>query len=100
MTFAASHMSAPGVLDRPDVGETKGGHGWVVTVYDNDVNTVEQVMRVLIRATGCDEEEAAIETWEIHNLGRSTVHHGGQEECERAAGIIRRIGIQVTVTEE
>jgi hypothetical protein len=28
------------------------------------------------------------------------VHHGGREECERAAGIIRTIGIRVEVVEE
>ncbi len=92
--------AAPSVFDRPDVGDTQGGHGWVVTVYDNDFNTADQVMAVLVEATGCDEQEAAMETWEVHNLGRSTVHHGGREECERAATIIRRIGIRVTVTEE
>lgn len=99
MATAPVH-AAPGVLDRPDVGSTKGGGGWAVTVYDNDVNTVEQVMAILVEATGCDEQEAAIETWEIDRLGRSTVHHGGQETCERAAAVIRRIGIKVTVDEE
>ena len=92
--------AAPNVLDRPDVGDTRGGQGWVVTVYDNDRNTMDQVVDVLIRATGCPQDEAEMETWEVHYLGRSTVHQGGQEECERAAGIIRTIGIRVTVTEE
>lgn len=95
-TFAA----APEIFDRPDVGDTKGGSGWIVTVYDNDYNTAEQVMGILVEATSCTIDEAEIETWEVHNLGRSVVHHGGQEECERAAAVIRRIGIRVTVTEE
>lgn len=92
--------TAPEILDRPDIGDTQGGHGWIVTVYDNDRNTVDQVVAILIRATGCSQEEAEMETWEVHYLGRSTVHHGGQEECERVAGVIRTIGIRVTVTEE
>ena len=92
--------SAPGVLDRPDIGDTSNGSGWIVTVYDNDKNTVDQVIGILVEATGCSLDEAEMETWEIHHLGRSTVHHGGQNECEKVATTIRRIGIRVTVTEE
>ncbi len=97
---APSASTAPNVLDRPDVGDTQGSGGWIVTVYDNDTNTVDEVMVILIIATQCPVEEAEMETWEVHHLGRSVVHHGGQEECERVADTIRQIGIRVTVTEE
>ena len=92
----------PSVLpDREEVNrEDQGGSGWIVIVYDNDVNTWQQVVGILQKATACTQEEAEIETWEIDNLGKSVVHHGGQEECNRAAGIIRTIGIRVEVVEE
>lgn len=80
-----------------DVG---GSEGFIVIVYDNDHNTVDQVIMILQKATGCTLEEAEIETWEVHHLGKSVVHHGSQEECERVAGIIRTIGIRVEVVEE
>ena len=91
--------SAPGVLERD---ETAGSyrHGYVVVVYDNEHNTFDEVMMILMLATGCDEEEAAIETWEVHHLGKSVVHHGSREECEAAAEIIAKIDIQVEVREE
>ena len=92
--------AAPEILDRPGVGDARGSGGWIVTVFDNDHNTVDEVMVALIVATGCTIDEAEIETWEVHNLGRSVVHHGGQGECERVADTIRQIGIRVTVTEE
>jgi ATP-dependent Clp protease adapter protein ClpS len=92
--------AAPKIFDRPDVGDTMGGHGWIVTVFDNDHNTADQVVGILLVATSCSIEEAEMETWEIHHLGRSVVHHGRKEECETAADIIREIGIRVTVTEE
>ena len=92
--------AAPEILDRPDVGDTKGSGGWIVTVFDNDHNTAEEVVVVLIVATGCTVQEAEIEMWEVHNLGRSVVHHGGKSECEKVAETIRQIGIRVTVTEE
>ena len=53
-------------------------------VYDSDVNTWQQVVGILQKATACTQEEAEIETWEIDNLGKSVVHHGGQEECNSA----------------
>ncbi len=74
--------------------------GFIVIVYDNDSNTVLEVINILIMATQCSFDEAEIEAWEVDHLGKSVVHHGGKEECERAAGIIRQIGIRVEVIEE
>lgn len=91
---------------RPDSEEVSAdsyvgsGSGYIVIVYDNDKNTWDEVVTILQKATGCTLEEAEIETWEVDNLGKSVVHHGGQEECERAAGIIRIIGIRVEVVED
>ena len=76
------------------------GSGYIVIVYDNDKNTYDQVMSILMQATACTQEEAEIETWEVDNLGKSVVHHGSEQECERAASIIRTIGIRVEVVEE
>src|SRR5678815_1019872 len=70
---------------------------YIVIVFDNPVNTWDEVIGVLQEATGCSLEEATNETWEVHHLGRSVVHHGDLDECRRAAAIIRRIGIEVAV---
>ena len=96
--FTNASIVLPEQQDRID--ESQGGSGWIVIVYDNDKNTWDQVIGILMKATACTQEEAEIETWEVHNLGKSVVHHGGQEECNRAAGIIRTIGIRVEVVEE
>lgn len=80
--------------------DTTHGDGFIVVVYDNDHNTFEQVASILQKATGCTQEEASIETWEVHHLGKSVVHHGGRPECERVAGIVRTIGIRVEVVSE
>ncbi|HEY0867694.1 MAG TPA: ATP-dependent Clp protease adaptor ClpS [Fimbriimonas sp.] len=94
--------SAPGTIQRPEIEDidSTGGHGWIVTVFDNDKNTWEEVMWILMFATGCDEQEAYTETWEVHHLGRSVVHHAGESECRRVARVIRQIGIRVEVSEE
>ncbi|MBL8087677.1 MAG: ATP-dependent Clp protease adaptor ClpS [Chthonomonas sp.] len=87
-------------LIAPDLTESTQDatdRGWVVIVHDNDTNTDVEVMAILMVATGCDEQEAFIETWEVDALGQSTVHIAAKQECERAAEIIRTIGIKVTV---
>lgn len=95
--------SLPSIIERPEIeekGPGSGGSQWVVTVYDNDYNSVDQVILVLMKATGCSLREAEIETWEIHHLGKSVVHFGEEEECNKAANVIAQIGIRVEVTEE
>lgn len=96
--FSNSSIGLPEQKDQID--ERQGGEGYIVIVYDNDKNTWDEVTTILQKATGCTLEEAEIETWEVDNLGKSVVHHGGKEECDRAAGIIRTIGIRVEVVEE
>lgn len=84
----------------PELDDTGHGGHWIVIVYDNDHNTVDEVIGILILATACTQAEAETETWEVHHLGKSVVHHGGKEECETAAGIISTIGIRVEVRTE
>lgn len=95
-------LSGPAVLEPEivDAGATSRTGDWVVVVWDNPINTVDEVVAILIEATLCDEAEAATETWEIHHLGKSVVHHGGREPCEEAARVIATIGIRVEVMRE
>lgn len=90
-------MSAVGAPQVKPADPSTGTGEHIVVVYDNDHNTVDEVIAILIRATGCATQEAVMETWEIHNLGKSVVHHGSAAECERAAAIIATIGIRVEV---
>ena|ERR1051326_1957466 len=99
-TVVAPERTTPNPHLDEDPTDRGGDEGWIVIVYDNDKNTWDEVVNILQQATGCTVEEAYIETWEVDNLGKSVVHHGGHEECERAAGIIRTIGIRVEVVEE
>lgn len=68
---------------------------WQVIVFNNDVNTYEEVMTVLMLATACDAEEAYIETWEVDHYGQASVHRAPEDECNRVAEVIRAIGITV-----
>jgi ATP-dependent Clp protease adapter protein ClpS len=93
MSEQTSTLPRPGFAEDTD---NQSGE-WIVIVFDNPVNTFEQVIKILQKATACSLEEAEMETWEVHHLGRSVVHHGDHAECERAASIIATIGIDVKV---
>jgi ATP-dependent Clp protease adapter protein ClpS len=95
-------MGSPGVIELPELktpGHGTGEH-WIVTVFDNDINTVDEVLTILMIATQCSADEAYMETWEIHNLGKSVVHHGSEDECWDVARIVAQIGIRVEVSAE
>ena len=100
---ASAGASAPGVIEKPEVeelGPGSAGDSWIVTVFNNEVNTWQEVIAILMVATGCPFEEAYIETWEIDQLGKSVVHHGEEDECQSVASVIAEIGIRVEVSSE
>ena len=90
-------MAAPSILEVEEIEEVSD-RSWLVTVYDNSVNTYDEVIAILMIATHCDFDEAWMETWEIDNLGRSVVHASDREECETVSEVIAQIGIRVEVT--
>ncbi len=91
-TFALGPVEAP---EREQVELSTKGEDWIVTVYNNDVNTYEEVVTVLMLATACDAEEAYIEAWEIDHYGACVVHRADETECRGAAEVIAMIGISV-----
>jgi ATP-dependent Clp protease adapter protein ClpS len=82
-------------LDPQQTAQKDGG--WGVTVFNNDSNTYEEVIIVLMAATGCNSEEAYIEAWEIDHYGQCLVHRGSEDVCKTAAKTIASIGIKVEV---
>lgn len=88
--------------ERPDLrgADSTELESWMVIVYNNEVNTYDEVVFILMIATHCSVEEAEIETWEVDHLGKSNVHFADKDECEHVARIIRQIGIQVEVKSE
>ncbi len=93
------HMSH--VVLEPDLssGETGAGR-WMVVIYNNESNSMDEVIDILMIATQCDQQEAAIEMWEAHTFGKAPVHFASKEECDTAAAIISSIGIKTEVSKE
>lgn len=78
---------------------TVGGR-FMVLIFNNDHTDYETVIRVLMEATGCDVQEASIETWEAHHYGKASVHFAGEAACYAVAAIINSVGVQTEVQRE
>lgn len=72
----------------------------MVVIYNNDHTAFEDVVRVLMEATGCVPEEAYTEAWEAHHFGQAPVHFAGEAACQAVAAIIGRIGVKTDVKKE
>lgn len=81
-------------------GPDTGGNRWMVTIFNNDTNSADEVVDVLMRATGCDLMEASIEMWEAHHLGKSHVHFADKGTCTEVAQVISEIGVRTEVEPE
>ena len=72
----------------------------MVIIHNNEINTLDEVIEVLMRATGCSLQEAAIETWEADTFGKTSVHFSRRSECEIVAIMISSIGVKTEVCRE
>jgi ATP-dependent Clp protease adapter protein ClpS len=84
---------------RPSSPETSEGR-WMAVIFNNDTNSMEEVIEALMRATGCDLEEASIEAWEADHYGKAPVHFASHEKCQEVCNCLGRIGLKTEVTQE
>jgi ATP-dependent Clp protease adaptor protein ClpS len=69
-----------------------------VVVHDNNYNTFDEVIRILMKAVaGMSYERALALANEIHTTGAAVPYVGPKEHAEAVAEVIRTIGIKVTV---
>ena len=89
-------------IEREEIKDSSSGNGerFGVIIFDNDTNTVDEVVAILLQATNCPVDEAVIEMWEAHTYGKSWVHFSSEEECNRVAEVIARIGVTTDVRKE
>jgi ATP-dependent Clp protease adapter protein ClpS len=89
------------VVLEPEIVDAETGAGrWMVLMFNNDTTSMDEVVDILMRATGCDVEEAVIEMWEAHTFGKASVHFASKLECEEVASVINSIGVKTQVTRE
>jgi hypothetical protein len=88
------------LLETELLGTDIGTGRWMVVIFNNETNSMDEVVDILIIATGCTAEEAEIETWEAHTFNKAPVHFATKVECEDAATIIASIGVKTEVSRE
>jgi ATP-dependent Clp protease adapter protein ClpS len=90
-----------GTFVQPEVLDPRTGSGrWMVVIYNNETTSFEDVIAILMTATGCGSQEAYMETWEAHHYGKAPVHFSSQKECEVVAAMIASIGVRTQVRRE
>jgi ATP-dependent Clp protease adaptor protein ClpS len=83
---------------RPELDDStdiRQGGPWVVILYNDDYHSFDEVILQVQKATGCDLHTAVAITFEADATGRAIAYTGTQEECERVAGVLRQIRLQV-----
>ena len=92
-------IGIPELLER-SAHQTQGAGRHRVVIHNNDTTSYEDVIMILIAATGCDTQEAVIETWEAHTFGQANVHFADGSECEDVALVISSVGVRTEVLPE
>jgi len=72
---------SPVITTKPDL-LTEQDKPWNVIVYDDPVNLMEYVTKVLMKIFGYPKGKATSMMMEVHNLGRSIVWSGEKERAE------------------
>lgn len=68
-----------------------------VLIYDNDLNTYQEVIDICMLALGVGIKTALQIALAVDYNGEAEVAHAPKDEAERIAGVIRGIGIEVRV---
>lgn len=72
----------------------------MTVIHNNEMNSIDEVVEILMLATGCDAQEAYLEMWEAHTFGKAPCHFAAQPECAEVATIIASIGVKAEVVPE
>jgi ATP-dependent Clp protease adaptor protein ClpS len=80
--------SSPDV--RPNIDQP-----WVVILYNDDIHSFDEVVFQVQKATGFELAAAVTITLAAHLDGRAITYDGTLQDCERVAGVLRQIRLQV-----
>jgi ATP-dependent Clp protease adapter protein ClpS len=84
--------------ERPVLDEDPTDHDdgpYVVILYNDDFHAADEVAAQVQKATGYPFVKCVAIMIEAHTRGRAIAFTGSQEACERAAGVLRQIRLQV-----
>jgi len=82
-----------------EVVETAQAPPWMTILHNCDCHTFEEVVRQLMRAIACSEEDGWQIAWQVHNTGKAVVKIAPEPECVRVGNILAAAGLVVTVVQ-
>jgi len=88
----------PKVFEQTET-EVLDSSGFVLIVWNDEVNTFDHVIKTLIEVCGHDQEQAEQCALIIHQSGKYGVKNGGYDELKAMCDIITDRGIGATVEE-
>lgn len=87
-------VSLPDVETEPESQVAKPA--WVI-LYNDDWHTFDDVAFQLVKAIACTLEQGYEFAEVVHTQGKARVFDGARKDCERVAGVLREIRLQVEV---
>ncbi len=78
-------------------GPTAGGSGFRVILYNDEHHGMDEVIEQIIKATGCEVDEAIRIMLEAHQKGRAVCFKGSRQKCQKVARVLREIRLQCEV---
>jgi ATP-dependent Clp protease adapter protein ClpS len=69
---------------------------WVI-LYNDDWHSFDDVAYQLVKAIACTLDQGYDFAMTVHTEGKARVYDGPKPECERVAGVLREIRLQVEV---
>lgn len=97
-------LEKPKISDIPVIGQEYGmklmseeDTPWQIIIHNNNHNSFDEVIEVLVKATECTVEKAAYYAHTVHTCGSCVVYQKDREQCELRAKVIEEIGLETTV---
>ena len=90
--------TAPLPVAEPDTDpEHYPGEGYRVTLFNDDVHSLDEVVGQLLLALNCPLDVAVHITLRAHSFGSATVIIAEQSTAEHVASVLRKISLKVSV---
>jgi len=77
--------------------ETTRSSLWCVILYNDNAHSFDEVILQVQKATRITLKDAFEITLEAHTMGKAVCFKGTRIDCEKVAGILRQIQLQVEI---
>lgn len=92
MMLGVEQGADPAVVEEVDTDlDDRLDSPWRVILFNDAIHTFDEVIRQLIKATGCSTDDAEKIAWTVHTRGKAMAFEGSFPDCFRVQGVLREI---------